>query len=199
MNSLLPPNATKFETNFEQSFSRISDVEIKTRSFNDPMSAPIEVLPFLAWEKSVDVWNKSWTEEQKRQTVSNAIRSHMQKGTIGALEKSLGSLGFKTTVQEWFNMQHIGKPYTFKLFIQTSSDPITSNDLKDLLKVVQKNKNLRSQMIASTLTVNSQLEIYTASAAHVGNEFEYSKGAGGLYLDGSWSLDGSKKLNGVDL
>ena len=199
MNSLLPPNSTKFELNFEQAFSRVSAVEIPTRTFNNPLNAPLQVLPFLAWEKSVDVWNKDWSDDQKRQTVSNAFQSHMQKGTIGALEKSLGSLGFKTTVQEWFKMQQVGKPYTFKLFIQTSSDPISTNDFKDLFKVVQKNKNLRSHLIASTLIVNSELEIYTASTAHFGTELEYSKGAGGLYLDGTWSLDGSKKLNGVDL
>ena len=69
MNKLLPPNSTKFEQNFEAAFARVSNVEINIRSFNDPMTAPVEVLPWLAWERSVDVWNKNWSDAQKRQVI----------------------------------------------------------------------------------------------------------------------------------
>lgn len=199
MSSLLPPNSTKFEVKFEQSFSRVSTIEIFTRTFNDPLSAPLQVLPFLAWEKSVDVWNKDWTEDQKRLTVFNAIKSHMQKGTIGALEKSLESMGYKISVQEWFKMQPIGKPYTFKLLVETTAADVTQSDLKDIFKIVNKNKNLRSHLSAITIVINLQTEIFTASAMCIGTEIEYTKIAGGLYLDGTWRLDGTKNLTGVDL
>ena len=195
MNSLLPPNSTKFEINFEQTFSRISAVEIPTRTFNDSMSAPLEVLPFLAWEKSVDVWNKNWTEQQKRQTVASSLKSHLHKGTIGALETALGSLGFRVKVQEWFNMAPVGKPYTFKLQLEASQESISSADLKDVLNVVNKNKNLRSHLISQSLTVTSNLTTYFASAICIGHDIEYLT-VGGLYLDGSWYLNGLKNLDG---
>lgn len=196
MNSLLPPNSTKFEYNFDQTFSRVSAVEIPTRTFNDSMSAPLEVLPFLAWEKSVDVWNKDWTDDQKRQTVASSLKSHMYKGTIGSLETALGSLGFRVKVQEWFNMVPNGKPYTFKLLVETSQDSITSTDLKDILKVVNKNKNLRSHLIGQSLTVTNECSTYLASTICVGHDIEFLT-VGGLYFDGTWTFDSSQNLDGI--
>ena len=132
MNKLLPPNSTKFEMNFEAAFARVSNVEINIRSFNDPMTAPAEVLPWLAWERSVDVWNKSWSDQQKRQVIKTSLYNHSIKGTVESLEVALNSLGFPVIVQEWFNMVPVGKPYTFKLFIQTSQDSVSVTDYKEL-------------------------------------------------------------------
>lgn len=79
MSKLLPPNSTKFEMNFESAFSRVSNIEVNIRSFNDPLNAPVEVLPWLAWERSVDVWNKDWTEIQKRQVIQTSLKNHSIK------------------------------------------------------------------------------------------------------------------------
>lgn len=199
MNKLLPPNSTKFEMNYENTFSRISSVEINTRTFNDAEQSPVQVLPWLAWEKSVDIWDKNWTEEQKRNVIKTALYNHSIKGTLGALELALNSLGFPVVVQEWFNMVPVGKPYTFSLFIKTNQDSVSSLALKELFKVIRIFKNLRSHLIKSSLILESPSGVYTSAIAVSGQEVEFSKAAGGLHLDGSWSLDGSKKLNGVNL
>lgn len=199
MSKLLPPNSTKFEMNFENAFARVSDVEINIRSFNDPLNAPVEVLPWLAWERSVDIWDKDWTDNQKRQVIKNSLYNHSIKGTVASLEVALGSLGFPVIVQEWFNMVPIGKPYTFNLFIKTDQDNISSLDIKELFKVVRTYKNLRSHLIKSSLVLESTAGVYTSAISMSGQETEFSKAAGGLHLDGSWALDGSKKLNGVNL
>lgn len=196
---LLPPNSTKFEMNFEAAFARVSNIEIDIRSFNDPMNAPVEVLPWLAWERSVDVWNKNWTDAQKRQVIKTSLYNHSIKGTVESLEVALGSLGFPVIVQEWFNMVPIGKPYTFNLLIKTNQDSVTTFDLKELFKVVRTHKNLRSHLVQSSLILESTSAVYTSAVSISGQETEFSKAAGGLHLDGTWALDGSKKLNGVNL
>lgn len=198
MPSLLPPNSTKFEINFEKTFSRVSNIEINTQTFNDPLSAPKAVLPWLAWEKSVDIWNKNWTEVQQRKTIQNSFRTHSQKGTIGALESALNALGYQIKVQEWFNSVPQLKPYTFKLFIEISQERLRASDLKDIFEVVHVSKNLRSHLLVTSLNIRSEAEIYVAAVITAGHETEYSKAPGGLYLDGTWSLDGEKQLNGVD-
>lgn len=147
MSKLLPPNSTKFEMNFESAFSRVSNIEVNIRSFNDPLNAPVEVLPWLAWERSVDVWNKDWTEIQKRQVIQTSLKNHSIKGTIGSLDGALNSLGFPIVVQEWFNMVPQGKPYTFNIFIKTSQNNISKFDFKELTKVVRTYKNLRSHFL----------------------------------------------------
>lgn len=199
MSKLLPPNSTKFEMNFENAFARVSDIELKIRSFNDPLNAPVEVLPWLAWERSVDVWNKDWMEAQKRQVIKSSLYNHSIKGTVGSLEVALNSLGFPVIVQEWFNMVPTGKPYTFKLFIQTTQDNVTATDYKELFKVVRAYKNLRSHLIDTTVVLESPSNLQLNAMTHAGHETEFTQAAGGLYLDGTWLLDGTKKLNGVDM
>lgn len=199
MSNLLPPNSTKFEINFENAFSRISDVELNIRSFNDPLNAPAAVLPWLAWERSVDVWNKDWNEAQKRQVIKTSLYNHSIKGTVESLELALNSLGFPVIVQEWFNMLPTGKPYTFKLFIKTSQDSVTATDYKELFKVVRAYKNLRSHLIDTTVILESPSNLQVNAASHAGHDSEYLMSAGGLHLDGTWALDGTKKLNGVNI
>ena len=97
MSNLLPPNSTKFERTFSATFARVSDVKCPARLFNLPFQAPVSVLPWLAWEKSVDDWQKDWSEQQKRQMIANSYFIHCHKGTIGALERALDSIWLKIT------------------------------------------------------------------------------------------------------
>lgn len=197
MTSLLPPNTTKFERCLEASFERVSAVPTPARTFNDPMQAPNVVLPWLAWEKSVDVWNKNWSSDQKRKTIANSFYVHSHKGTVGALQSALDSIGFTVKVQEWFATVPRGAPYTFKLDITVDQVGVARSQYKELFAVVAITKNLRSHMVGQTLTVKSTNAVKVASALIAGNEFEFTQFVGGLYLDGSWSLDATQKINGV--
>lgn len=197
MSKLLPPNSTVFEHAFEDAFSRVSDVPTPARIFNDPLEAPEVVLPWLAWEKSVDDWDISWSEEQKRAVIKASYNVHCHKGTIGGLEAALGALGFTVRVQEWFNMQPPGEPYTFKIFIETDNAEVAPEHFKKLFSIIRNNKNLRSHLIDSTLIVTSKLQSNVALIALMGNEFEFINPTGALLLDGSWALDGSENLDGI--
>lgn len=199
MNNLLPPNSTQFERQFSVAFARVSAVETPARTFNLPLQAPAVVLPWLAWERSVDDWKKSWTETQKRQTINNAHYVHCHKGTIGALERALQNLGIQAVVQEWFNMSPIGQPYTFSIQIQVNQVGANESQIKDLMQVINNNKNLRSHLVNTSLVVQSNSNPVIAAATLSGHETDFSRAAGGLYLDGTWLLDGTKLLNGVDL
>ncbi|MFJ0164552.1 phage tail protein I [Acinetobacter baumannii] len=197
MSKLLPPNSTVFEHAFEDAFSRISDLPTPARTFNDPFEAPAVVLPWLAWEKSVDDWDISWSDDQKRAVINASYHVHCHKGTLGGLETALGALGFKVRIQEWFNMQPPGEPYTFKIFIEISSAEVSPEHYKKLFTIIRNNKNLRSHLIDSTLIVTSELQAEIASVTLVGNEYEFKNPAGALVLDGSWLLDGSQNIDGI--
>lgn len=197
MSKLLPPNATPFEHAFEDAFSRISDVPTPAKTFNNPLEAPAVVLPWLAWEESVDDWDISWTEDQKRAVIQASYKVHCHKGTIGGLEAALGALGFNVRIQEWFNMQPPGAPYTFKIFIESANAEVSNEHLKKLFTIIRNNKNLRSHLIESTLVVTSELKADVALLTLLGSEFEYTYPAGALTLDGSWKLNGSQKLDGI--
>lgn len=197
MSKLLPPNSTQFEHKFEEAFARISEIPTPARTFNIPSEAPAAVLPWLAWEESVDDWEISWTEEQKRAVIKASYGVHCHKGTLGGLEAALGALGFTVRVQEWFNMQPPGDPYTFKIFIETKNAEVAPEHFQKLFSIIRNNKNLRSHLIDTTLVVTSELSTKVAMITLVGNEFEYSNYPGALLLDGTWKLDGTQKLNGI--
>lgn len=197
MSKLLPPNSTSFEHAFEDSFARISDIQTPARTFNDALTAPLVVLPWLAWEKSVDDWDISWTEDQKRAVINASYNVHCHKGTIGGLDAALGALGFTVRIQEWFNMQPPGHPYTFKIFIETENSEVAPEHYRKLFTIIRNNKNLRSHLIESTLIVTSELQADVAMITLMGNEFEYTNPTGALTLDGSWRLNGSQNLDGI--
>ncbi|WP_299144140.1 phage tail protein I [uncultured Tateyamaria sp.] len=76
-------------------------------------TCPVDLLPWMAWAFSIDLWEHNWPEETQRQVVRNAISIHRRKGTKGAVEDALSDLGFWAEVIEWF--QAGGDPHTFSV------------------------------------------------------------------------------------
>jgi phage tail P2-like protein len=92
--SLLPPNATAIERHIEQTAARIDSIPIDFASLLNPYECPLENLPWLAWQMSVDEWDDSWDEQRKREIIANSIAIHRHKGTPGALKRALNTLGY---------------------------------------------------------------------------------------------------------
>lgn len=111
--SILPGNATPLERNLEKFPSRLSEAPDPIQRLWDAEECPEHILPYLAWALSVEEWQDSWSIEQRRQVVLDAIGVHRRKGTVGAVRKSLESLGFTTDLTEWF--EYDGEPHTFRV------------------------------------------------------------------------------------
>lgn len=90
--SLLPPNTTKLERSLEETTAQISDVPVPITQYIDPKNCPAELLPWLAWELSVDFWDENWTEAQKRAAIADSPYVHEKKGTISAIRRSIEAL-----------------------------------------------------------------------------------------------------------
>jgi phage tail P2-like protein len=91
-NPLLPPNATALEHAASQSAARISDLPAPPRHVRNPATCPAELLPFLAWELSVDEWNPGWGEDVKRTVLAASVNVHRHKGTLGAVRRALAAI-----------------------------------------------------------------------------------------------------------
>ncbi|UTS80935.1 hypothetical protein OL67_002006 [Phaeobacter piscinae] len=68
----------------------------------NPDTCPADLLGWLAWAFSVDVWEPSWDEATKRRVIKAALAVHRRKGTVTALRRVLESIGFDAEVLEWF-------------------------------------------------------------------------------------------------
>ncbi|MEZ2829031.1 phage tail protein I [Serratia liquefaciens] len=143
--TLLPPNAIPQERALEQAtIEEVLSIPDLIRIVKNPALCPVELLPWLAWEYSVDTWNTDWTEEEKRAAIARAAYIHRHRGTRAAIEMSLSSSPFASDVVEWFEKTPRGEPYTFSLDVTQDDRPITLTDVQDLKSAVMKGKNLRS-------------------------------------------------------
>ncbi|MBQ4836292.1 phage tail protein I [Pseudoalteromonas luteoviolacea] len=84
----------------------LNDTRLLLASLWDPFLCPEALLPWLAWSVSVDEWDEAWSENLKRQVISDAFAVHQVKGTPYALQKALDSLNIKTEIREWWQGTH---------------------------------------------------------------------------------------------
>lgn len=195
-NELLPPNATAHEIALSAAASRISDVPVPLRALYQPAATPMAALPALAWSYSLDEWDTSWTEAQKRQAVAGSLYVHRHKGTSGAVKRALSALGLDVQVQEWFSQTPAGAPFTFRLLLTGDQVGFDQAALQRLLYVVASTKNLRSHLSDVVPRVVTTAGPQVAAMSHVGSEITVQFEAG-LTIDGSWKLDGAHRLNGL--
>lgn len=169
MSDLLPKNSTTLEMAAAKSIN-LSAIEVPIRDAWSPDNCRAEMLPWLAWALSVDEWDVTWTEQQKRGVIKESCKVHQRKGTIGAVKSALNALGFSVQVQEWFNQIPDGEPFTFKLLIAVDQVGFDFDGLKKMQKVVNSAKNIRSHMAKIEPIINSMASGYAGAIVCMGNE-----------------------------
>ena len=111
--SVLPPSATALEFAIEQVGAKAVDLPIDWRGFYDFENAPAALLPFLAWQESVDDYPPDATEAQKREIIRAAFSTHRYKGTVRALEDAIAPFNLLYQLQD--RLSDGLAPYTFIL------------------------------------------------------------------------------------
>lgn len=142
MTKLLPASATAQEQALEQATARIGNVPNKLGSVWNPYTCPMPVLAYLAWTLSVDEWDSSWSEAQKRAAVASSVEVHRRKGTFGAVRRAVNALGYEVTVNE-----KTGEPYTFSLQVNLHEQPIDAPDYAAIEAAAMRTKNARSKLL----------------------------------------------------
>jgi phage tail P2-like protein len=92
--TILPRNRTPWEAAVEA----VSDARfpLPTRLISDvwsPDNCPIELLPYLAYGLSVDLWSDEWTETHKREACRKALRLHRLKTTPAGIRAHVAMTG----------------------------------------------------------------------------------------------------------
>lgn len=94
--SILPAtNSTPWEKAVEQTSAErweALDVDVIRRA-RDPWLCPEHLLPQLAYQRSVDIWDESWPVEKKRQVIADAPEDHHLKTTEEGLARYLRHAG----------------------------------------------------------------------------------------------------------
>ena len=149
--TLLPPSATDEERAIDLATARLGDVPVLVREAWNPETCPAELLPWLAWAFSVDEWQDTWTEAEKRGVIQNALYVHKKKGTLAALKRAVEPLGYIIRIIEWFEESPPGTPYTFRLEVGVLDKGVNEAIYDQMVRLIETYKNVRSQMLALTI------------------------------------------------
>lgn len=167
---LLPSNATQGERDVSIAIERHAALPVPVRDLWNADTCPAQLLPWLAWAYSVDVWDTNWSDVQKRLAIRASIEVHRRKGTIGAVQEALTALIDSARVQEWFNQTPEANPYTFKILIESDQTGASQEAIKSLLDVIDRTKNLRSHLDGVHLTVKTTAGPTVVTVAGIGSD-----------------------------
>lgn len=163
--TLLPPSSTPVERKLAQVGADIESVPLPIRMLRRAATTPAELLPWLAWERSVDRWDDAWAEEAKRKAIANSFLIHKLKGTIGALRRVVEPLGYLLEVTEWWQMVPEGRRGTFRLTIGVLDSGISETMYFELERLIEVTKRLSQHMLGLAIAaeVRGSLNVNVAS------------------------------------
>ncbi len=119
--------------------------------------ANIEELPetrldILAHDLHVDWYDYDYPVEIKRAIIKDSIKVHQKLGTKYAVETALRNVYKGAGVSEWF--EYGGRPYYFKINVDTCGSSLTENAYADIMEKVQFYKSLRSHCDGLYISLN---------------------------------------------
>ncbi|VUS89019.1 hypothetical protein SB6408_01531 [Klebsiella spallanzanii] len=162
MNSLLPPGSSALERRLAQACSGISDLNVPLRDLWNPWKCPVKFLPYLAWAFSVDRWEETWTENQKRQEISDAFWIHQRKGTISAIRHVVEKMGFSLSIEEWW--QVADPAGTFRLEADVNEVGLTPSMLSELYRLINETRPVSRHMAQFNIASKVQGDICIGAA-----------------------------------
>lgn len=168
--TLLPPNSTQLERSLESATALALDTEVILKLWN-PWTCPLHLLPQLAWALSVDEWNDGWDEATQRQIVANSVQIHRLKGTVGAVELAMNSLGHDTKLIEWWQMMPPGEPHTFTAEVNIDQRGMSEGFISTLERQINRAKPVRSHF-TMRLVAESKLSMGIGCAVVSGETIE---------------------------
>ncbi|ENN6810711.1 phage tail protein I [Vibrio fluvialis] len=156
--SKLPPSASKMERVMEQVFwEELALIERDIHNFYDPYQCRVDLLPYLAWEMSVDYWDENWSEQTKRDVIAASNPIHTTKGTRYALDKSIESIRDDgLSVTEWFDDEANLAPGFFRVNLEARNSDIDENTVPQIYTAVNNAKNTRSHL--ESISITSQIQ-----------------------------------------
>lgn len=192
-NSLMATGSSVLEQRAAAACASISDLSVPLRDLWNPWRCPVKFLPYLAWAFSVDRWEETWSEAEKRQAVSDAFWIHQRKGTVAAVRRVIETLGYSMTLQEWWEVADSAG--TFRLEIDLNDIGITEPMIKELERIIGDAKPVSRHLAQMTLATSSRGSVWSGAAIIDGEIITvYPPGYepdSGIYYDASARYDGN--------
>lgn len=167
--TLLPPSTTPVEQKLAQVTADLEDLPLPIRSLRRSASCPDAVLPWLAWERSVDRWDSAWPIAAQRTAVANAFMIHQHKGTISALRRAVAPIAELLDVTEWYDMVPEGPRGTFRLTVRLPDEGISEAMYQELGRLIESSKRLSQHLTGLAVAAEVHARQHYGVAAYDGD------------------------------
>jgi phage tail P2-like protein len=171
--TLLPPNSEAPEKALDIAIAvRIEGIPVPIADILDPWKCPEPFLPWLAWQRSVDIWNPAWPVSVKRQVIASSLIVHRIKGTPGAIELGLAAMDFEASVIEWWEASAEAPldKGRFRVEVDLFSRGMTEAEIATVFAAVGVYKNAKSHLDLLTVRIASKSAPRLSSAVAAGSE-----------------------------
>ncbi len=96
---------------------RITRMMADLRRALDPDTAPLSLLPWLAWSAGLTHWSSDWPEATQRRVLREARQILRERGQRQGIERQLGALGASVLIREWWEDDPEGTPGTWRAVV----------------------------------------------------------------------------------
>ncbi|MGP5282164.1 phage tail protein I, partial [Pseudomonas helleri] len=168
--SLLPSNRTPLEQALAQVSMEKPDLPNVLRRMISPATCPVELLPWLAIQRSVDRWDPTWSEAIKRKVVKDSFEVHQRKGTVAALRQVVEPFADLIDITEWHQMEPMGEPGTFSMSLALFESGLTEQGLAELERIIGDTKPISRHLVGLSITYSPKGELFLGGSIFTGDE-----------------------------
>ena len=172
--SLLPSNRTPLEQALAQVSMERPDLPDVLRRMISPATCPVELLPWLAIQRSVDRWDPTWSEAIKRKVVKDSFEVHQRKGTVAALRQVVEPFADLIDITEWHQLEPMGEPGTFSMSLALFESGLTEQGLAELERIIGDTKPISRHLVGLSITYSPKGELFLGGSIFTGDEMVIS-------------------------
>lgn len=180
-----------------QAMRCLQDFSKRISMYADLSQVPEEVLDLMALELHTQYYDQTLRREIKEGLVTQTLVWYMHSGTPSVLQEFLATVLQGGELQEWY--EYGGEPYYFKAVATMGEDDFVPVGYgAEIRRRIGIYKNIRSwlESLAFALNTSFKVSVLYDSRLLVRWEFYARNNRQFLYLDETWKLDYTYRLNG---
>ena len=142
----------------------VAAVPTPYRALKRADECPANLLPWLAWERGIDVWRDDWSDDYKREMISNIGAIKRKKGTHWAITALFASVNI---IVDLVRDRDVHAPHAFSIRIPVAKNARVIAD-KANTKLINEIKDLAESVVSARDTFDLSMtdEVLAAPAVN---------------------------------
>lgn len=151
--SILPDNHSPLERALELSLNQqLANIEHPYPKLLDAWNTSMDVVPAVAAERLVPIWDMNDSDEVKRNLAGNAWQIRRLSGTPAGLKLALDSFAFQSEITPWHKQIPQADPYHLDVVAwEKGNKPVNVANAKKLISYIDDTKSERDVITLSLM------------------------------------------------